>query len=56
MCLQMHRSSNVCSEAENGEDAVELARRLKPDIVLLDYAIAKPMRTSAINGTPYVTA
>ena len=38
-CLQMHRSWNVCSEAENGRDAVELARRLKPDIVLLDYAM-----------------
>jgi DNA-binding NarL/FixJ family response regulator len=39
ICLQMHRSWNVCSEAENGRDAVELARRLKPDIILLDYAM-----------------
>jgi DNA-binding NarL/FixJ family response regulator len=38
-CLQMHRSWNVCSEAENGQDAVELARQLKPDIILLDYAM-----------------
>jgi DNA-binding NarL/FixJ family response regulator len=39
ICLQMHRSWEVCSEAENGQDGVELARQLKPDIVLLDYAM-----------------
>ena len=39
ICLEMHGSWNVCSEAENGQDGVELARQLKPDIVLLDYAM-----------------
>jgi DNA-binding NarL/FixJ family response regulator len=39
VCLQMHRSWEVCSEAENGQDGVELAKQLKPDIVLLDYAM-----------------
>jgi len=41
MCLQMHPSWNVCSEAENGQDGVELAQRLKPDVVLLDYAMPR---------------
>src|ERR1051325_9586331 len=39
ICLEMHGSWNVCSEAENGQDGVGLARQLKPDIVLLDYAM-----------------
>ena len=39
ICLEMHGSWNVCSEAENGQDGVELARQLKPDIVVLDYAM-----------------
>jgi DNA-binding NarL/FixJ family response regulator len=39
ICLQMHRSWEVCSEAENGQVGVELVKRLKPDIVLLDYAM-----------------
>ena len=39
ICLQMHRSWEVCSEAENGQVGVELAKQLKPDIVLLDYAM-----------------
>jgi DNA-binding NarL/FixJ family response regulator len=39
ICLQRHGSWQVCSEAENRQDGVELARQLKPDIVLLDYAM-----------------
>ena len=39
VCLQMHRSWQVCSEAENGQVGVEMANRLRPDIVLLDYAM-----------------
>jgi DNA-binding NarL/FixJ family response regulator len=39
MCLQMNQAYEVCGEAENGHDAVELTRRLKPDVVLLDYAM-----------------
>jgi len=29
----------VCGEAENGRDAIELASRVKPDVLLLDYAM-----------------
>jgi DNA-binding NarL/FixJ family response regulator len=29
----------VCGEAESGRDAIELAARLKPDVLLLDYAM-----------------
>jgi DNA-binding NarL/FixJ family response regulator len=32
ICLQMHRSWEMCSEAENGQVGVELAKQLKPDI------------------------
>lgn len=39
MCLVMNASWRVCGEADNGRDAVELAKSIKPDIVLLDYAM-----------------
>jgi DNA-binding NarL/FixJ family response regulator len=39
VCLQMNQGHEVCGEAENGHDGMELAKRLKPDIVLLDYAM-----------------
>jgi DNA-binding NarL/FixJ family response regulator len=39
ICLQMNQGHVVCGEAENGHDGVELAKRLKPNIVLLDYAM-----------------
>jgi DNA-binding NarL/FixJ family response regulator len=39
VCLQMNQGHEVCGEAENGQDGMELARQLKPDIVLLDYAM-----------------
>jgi two-component system nitrate/nitrite response regulator NarL len=35
----MNQAYEVCGEADSGHDGVELARRLKPDIVLLDYAM-----------------
>ena len=41
ICLQMNREHEVCGEAENGHDGVELAKRLKPDIVLLGYAMPR---------------
>ena len=31
----------VCGEAVDGEDAVEKARKLKPDLILLDVAMRK---------------
>ena len=39
VCLEMNQGHEVCGEAENGQDGMELAKRLKPDIVLLDYAM-----------------
>jgi DNA-binding NarL/FixJ family response regulator len=39
VCLEMNQGHEVCGEAENGQDGMELARQLKPDIVLLDYAM-----------------
>lgn len=38
-CLERNESWQVCGEAENGDDAVTLAKELKPDVVLLDYAM-----------------
>jgi DNA-binding NarL/FixJ family response regulator len=35
------RDFEVCSEAVDGEDAVEKARKLKPDLVLLDVAMPR---------------
>lgn len=29
----------VCSESENGQDAVVEARRFKPDLIVLDYSM-----------------
>lgn len=33
------RNLHVCGEAENGLDAVEKAKELKPDLILLDLAM-----------------
>jgi len=37
--LQDRRGVRVCGEASNGLEAVEQARRLRPDLVLLDLAM-----------------
>src|SRR6266567_6394065 len=39
MCFKMKPDWVVCGEAENGKAAVKLARSIKPDVVLLDYAM-----------------
>jgi DNA-binding NarL/FixJ family response regulator len=39
MCLKMRKDWMVCGEAENGTAAIEFVRRVKPDVVLLDYAM-----------------
>jgi DNA-binding NarL/FixJ family response regulator len=36
-CLEWEESIEVVGEASTGEEAVELARRFRPDAVLLDY-------------------
>ncbi|PYX81625.1 MAG: hypothetical protein DMG70_18565 [Acidobacteria bacterium] len=39
MCLELNKDWTVCGEVDNGQAAIEMARRLKPDVVLLDYAM-----------------
>ena len=39
MCLELNKDWTVCGEADNGQAALEMVRRLKPDVVLLDYAM-----------------
>jgi two-component system, NarL family, nitrate/nitrite response regulator NarL len=39
MCLRMNKDWIVCGEADNGRDAIELACRVKPDVLLLDYSM-----------------
>jgi DNA-binding NarL/FixJ family response regulator len=39
MFLQAQRNINVCGEAANGFEAVEQAKKLKPDLILLDLAM-----------------
>ncbi len=39
MCFKKKPDWVVCGEAENGKVAIELARRVKPDVVVLDYAM-----------------
>ena len=35
--INLEKDLKVCGEAENGPDAVELARKLKPDVVVMDF-------------------
>jgi DNA-binding NarL/FixJ family response regulator len=37
--LESHADWEICGEATNGRDAVEEARRLKPDIVVMDLSL-----------------
>ena len=37
--LQSHAGWSVCGEASDGREAVEMAARLKPDVVILDIAM-----------------
>jgi len=39
-CLA-ERDFHVCGDAADGEDAIEKARKLKPDLVLLDLAMPR---------------
>jgi DNA-binding NarL/FixJ family response regulator len=39
MCFKMKTDWIVCGEAGNGDAAIEMARSVKPDVVLLDYAM-----------------
>lgn len=37
--LQKHEGWEVCGEASDGREAVEMAKRLKPDVVILDIGM-----------------
>jgi chemotaxis response regulator CheB len=37
--LQREVGWRVCGEAENGQDAVEKAKRLRPDVIVLDLSM-----------------
>jgi DNA-binding NarL/FixJ family response regulator len=39
VCLELHQDWKVCGEAENGQEAIDLVCKNKPDVVLLDYAM-----------------
>ena len=39
MCLELNKDWTVCGEVDNGQAAIEMVRRLNPDVVLLDYAM-----------------
>jgi DNA-binding NarL/FixJ family response regulator len=39
--LQGHLGIQIIGEASNGEDAVELAKKLQPDVILLDIGLPK---------------
>jgi len=39
--LKPHAQYQVCAEASNGEQALELVREIKPDILLLDISMPK---------------
>jgi DNA-binding NarL/FixJ family response regulator len=39
MCFKMKTDWIVCGEAESGDAAIEMAHSVKPDVVLLDYAM-----------------
>ena len=60
--LELHDDLEVVGEADNGTTAVDLARRLKPDIVLMDLVmpgldgIAATRQVRALEGGPQVIA
>jgi DNA-binding NarL/FixJ family response regulator len=39
LLLRQHEGWEVCGEAVNGQDTVEKARELAPDVVVLDFAM-----------------
>ncbi|PYY10861.1 MAG: hypothetical protein DMG69_05350 [Acidobacteria bacterium] len=39
VCLELNKGWTVCGEADNGQAAIDMVPRLKPDVVLLDYAM-----------------
>lgn len=48
--LEMEPGFHVVGEAANGEEAISLTRRLKPDILLLDMAMPRVPGLQAVEG------
>jgi DNA-binding NarL/FixJ family response regulator len=51
----------ICGEASNGREAVDLARKLKPNLIILDLAMpvmngleAAPVLREVVPGTPII--
>jgi DNA-binding NarL/FixJ family response regulator len=38
-CLGLNKEWTICWETDNGSSAIDMARRVEPDIMLLDYAM-----------------
>src|SRR5215831_9189291 len=53
-CLELNNDWRV-EEAENGEDAIHLAGRLHPDIILLDFAMPVMNGIEAARGIASVS-
>src|SRR2546425_13237454 len=39
LCIEQNSKFEVCGEAENGQAAVDLFRQLRPDVVIMDFAM-----------------
>ncbi|MGZ6231096.1 MAG: response regulator, partial [Syntrophales bacterium] len=39
--LELHRDWRVCDEARNGQEAVEQFRKIRPDVIVLDFQMPK---------------
>lgn len=53
--LAPHPQYKVCAEAKDGEQALELARQLKPDIMLLDISMPKASGLDIIDRVKYAS-
>jgi DNA-binding NarL/FixJ family response regulator len=49
--LQSHAEWDVCGEASDGRDAIEKAKELKPDVVLLDLSMPY---VTGLEATPII--